>query len=215
MRSRGFSLMEVMIASALLAIVGGLLYTSLTSSIDAKEIVEGTSNRYHLARQALSRMVDEVSMAYISAHRSAAELKVETGLKGERDSLVFTAFGYVPRVEDAKQSEQREIGYRLGTDERTGSQALLRREQPNPDDDIEEGGREQTLLPFVTDLEFAYWDDQTEDWKETWDTEESATLNRLPSRIRIQLTAKMEDEDGREQAFMTQSRVWLVTPVNL
>lgn len=215
-RARGFSLMEVLIACALLAIVGGLLYTSLSSSLDAKEIVEGTSSRYHLARQALSRMVDEVSMAYLSAHRNAAELKVKTGFKGERESLSFTAFGYVPRLEDAKQSEQREIGYHLGVDERTGSQAILRREQPNPDDDFEEGGREQTLLPHVTELEFAYWDDTTEDWKDTWDTEESATLNRLPSRIRITLTAKMDDEDGREQTFMTQARVFLTTgPVNL
>lgn len=207
--------MEVMVAAALLAIVGGLLYTSLTSSIDAKEAVEGTSNRYHLARQALARMVDEISMAYLSAHRNPAELSVDTGLKGGREELSFTAFGYVPRLEDAKQSEQRELGYRLGLDERTGQQAILRREQPNPDDEIEEGGREQTLLPHATELEFAYWDDATQDWKDEWDTEEAATLNRLPSRIRISLTAKMDDEGSREQQFMTQARIFLLAPINL
>ena len=214
-RAHGFSLMEVLIASALLAIVGGLLYTSLSSSIDAKEIVEGTSSRYHLARQALSRMVDEISMAYLSAHRNAAELTVKTGLKGDRESLSFTAFGYQPRVEDAKQSEQREIAYKIGRDERSDSESILRREQPSPDDDLEEGGRWQTLLPHVTELEFAYWDDQTEDWKDEWDTEESATLNRLPSRVRITLTAKMDEDDGSEQKLMTQTRIWLVAPVNL
>lgn len=213
--SRGFSLLEVLVACALLAIVGMQLYISLTSSIDAKEIVESTSNRYHLSRQAMARMVDEISMAYLSAHRNASELTVKTGFKGERDELHFTAFGYVPRLEDAKQSEQRELSYQLGIDERTGSQAVMRREKPNPDDDFEEGGREQTLLPFVTDLEFAYWDATTEDWKETWDTEESATLNRLPTRVRITLTAKMDEEDGREQKFMTQSRIYMPAPVNL
>lgn len=213
-RARGFSLMEVLIASALLAIMGGLLYTSLTSSIDAKEAVEGTSNRYHLSRQAIARMVDEISMAYVSAHRSALDPTTKTGLKGEKDRLDFTAFGYVPRVADRKESDQRELGYQLGMDERSGTQAILRREQPGPDDEFDEGGRVQTLLPGVTELVFSYWDDTTEEWKEKWDTEEAATLNRLPSRVRIEVTAKMGDDDSLEQSFLTQSRIFLRTPIN-
>lgn len=211
--ARGFSLMEVMIASALLAITGGLLYTSLSSSIDAKEMVEGTSNRYHLARQGLSRMVDEISMAYLSAHHGQQELRSETRFVGDRDSLTFTAFGYVSRTEDEKHSASRQLAYELDIDDRTSAQALVRREQADLDDQVEEGGREQTLLPYVTELYFEYWDAQSEDWKEEWDTEESATLNRLPERVRITLTAKMDEEDGREQRFMTQSRIWLTAPI--
>lgn len=203
--------MEVMIASALLAITGGLLYTSLSSSIDAKDMVEGTSNRYHLARQALARMVDEISMAYLSAHHSQQELRTKTRFVGERDSLAFTAFGYVNRKEGAKNGASRQLEYSLDIDDRTSAQALIRREQANLDDNVEQGGREQTLLPYVTELRLEYWDSATEDWKEEWDTEESATLNRLPERVRITLTAKMDDEDGREQRFMTQSRVFLAT----
>lgn len=213
LRARGFSLMEVMIASALLAITGGLLYTSLSSSIDAKDMVEGTSNRYHLARQALARMVDEISMAYLSAHHNQQELRTKTRFVGGRDELAFTAFGYVNRREGAKRSASRQLSYSLDIDDRTGAQALVRREQADLDDDVEEGGREQTLLPYVIDLTFEYWDAQTEEWKDEWDTEESATLNRLPERVRITFTAKMDDEDGREQRFMTQSRIWLVTPI--
>lgn len=213
-RARAFSLMEVMVAAALLAIVGGILYTSLSSSLDAKEMVEGTSNRYHLARQAMSRMVDQISMAYLSAHRSSTEVRVKTGFKGARDSLHFTAFGYVRRLADAKRSDQRELSFFLGLDERTGQQSILRREQPNPDDDFEEGGRIQTLLPYVTELSFEYWDPQTEDWKESWDTEEAATQNRLPTRVRITFTMKMDDEEGLEQTFHTQTRLWLDTPIN-
>lgn len=209
----GFSLMEVMIAVALLAIIGGLLYTSLTSSIDAKEAVEKTSNRYHLSRQAMARMVDEISMAYVSGHRSTLDPQTKSGLIGEADALHFTAFGYQPRVADSKRSDQREIGYELGIDERTNAQALRRREQADPDLELDEGGRWQTLLPYVTELEFMFWDSTTEDWKESWDTEEAATLNRLPSRIQIKVTAKM-GEDGIEQTFLTQSRIFLQTPLN-
>ena len=51
----------------------------------------------------------------------------------------------------------------------------------------------------VTELIFSYWDRVTEDWKESWDTEEAATLNRLPDRVRIEI--KMTMEDGSEQIY--------------
>ena len=65
----------------------------------------------------------------------------------------------------------------------------------------------------MTDLIFSYWDNVTEDWKEEWDTEESATLNRLPDRVRIEMKVLMED--GTEQQFMTQSKILMTKPLRL
>lgn len=208
--ARGFTLMEGLIASGLLAIMGAFLATSLSSSIDAKEIVEDTSNRYHLVRQAMTRMVDELSMAYLTAHTLAPELRVKTVFKGERDRIDFTAFGNVPRMEDAKESDSRELSYYLGTDDRTGLESLLRRVQPNLDDEPDDGGRVQTLLPAVNDIEFEYWEATTREWKDSWDSEDSATLNRLPTRVRITFTAKMGDDE--EQTFTSQTKIWLHKP---
>ncbi len=209
-RARGFTLLEGLIAAGLLAVIGTALATSLSSSIDSKETVEGISGRYHVVRQAMTRMADEISMAYISAHIVNSELRVKTAFKGERDVLHFTAFGHVPRVADAKESDQRELSYLIGPDERTGAQSILRRNQPNPDDQMDEGGREQTLLPDVKDLEFQYWDPQSEDWKDSWDTEESQFTGRLPSRVKIMFTAVMDS--GEEQTFVSQTKVWLDKP---
>lgn len=214
MKTRGFSLMEVMVAVALLAIVGGLLYQSLTSSIQAKEIVEGTSDRYHLARQALSRMTDEISMAYLSTHHNTTDPRSQTWFKGERDKIEFTAMGYEPRVADSKRGGTREIAYFVELDERTDEDGIIRREQPDPDIELDEGGREQTLLPFVTELEFEYWDATTEDWKDEWDSQETATLNQLPQRVKISFTMKIDPQTDREQKFYTQSRVFLTRPID-
>jgi general secretion pathway protein J len=209
-KPHGFTLLEILIASGLLAIVGALMLTSISSSIDVKERVELTSNRYHVIRQAMTRMVDELSMAYLSKHTAAMELKVKTGLKGESDELHFTAFGGVPMKEDIKEADQREISYFLGQDDRTGTESLLRREQPNPDLELDEGGRVQTLLPNVVDMELMYWDKRSEEWKEKWDTEDSATTGILPSRIKISFTALLDN--GDEQTFTTQTKIWLDTP---
>jgi type II secretory pathway component PulJ len=210
---RAFSLLEILIAATLLATIGAMLAQSLSTSIDAKEAIEGISHRYHVVRSAMTRVVDEVSMAYLSNHRptGGAELRAVTGFKGERDRIDFTAFGYVPRVEDEKRSDQRQLSFFLDTDPRTQKKSLIRREQANLDDDFEEGGREQTLLPDVRDLEFKYWDPQKEEWADKWDAA-GTELNRLPARVRIKVVAVMDDD--REQAFVTQSKLWLLAPLN-
>lgn len=210
---RAFSLLEILIAVSLLAIIGALLMQSLSSSMDAKDAIESTSNRYHLVRSAMSRMVDELSMSYLSAHKptSGVEIRAVTGFKGERDRIDCTAFGYVARVEDERKSDQRQLSFFLDNDDRTQTKSLRRREQANLDDDFEEGGRELTLLPDVRSLEFQYWDPQKEAWADKWDAQGSEA-NRLPSRIRIEMVVVMDN--GEEQTFTTQSKLWLLTPLN-
>ncbi len=210
--ARGFSLLEVIIAVGLLAVIGTMMVSALSSSSDAKERVENISGRYHAVRQAMGRMVREVSLAYLSAHRSPLETRAETGFLGERDKLSFSAFGYVPRVEDSKQSDQQEITYFIGDDPKTRTRSIIRRQQADLDENFEEGGREQTLLTDVISLELAYWDIQSESWQEKWDAESSATQGRLPPRVRIKLTVKMDD--GSEQTFMSQSRIQITTPLS-
>ncbi|MBM4282456.1 MAG: hypothetical protein FJ137_17450 [Deltaproteobacteria bacterium] len=209
---RAFSLLEILIAASLIALIGALLAQSLSSSIDAKEAIETTSSRYQVVRSAMSRVVDELSMTYLSRHRpgNGAELRAVTGFKGERDRVDFTAFGYVPRVEDEKRSDQRQLSYFLDTDPRTRTKSLIRREQANLDDEFDEGGREQTLLPDVRELELEYWDPSNEAWSEEWDAA-GTELERLPARVRIRLVAVMDD--GREQTFTTQARLWLLAPL--
>ncbi|OGQ16777.1 MAG: hypothetical protein A2138_25185 [Deltaproteobacteria bacterium RBG_16_71_12] len=215
MRARGFSLIEILVAASLLAIVGGMLVQSLSSSLDAKEAVEGTSNRYHLVRSAVSRMVDEISQAYLSAHVASAEARSETGFLGERDKLNFTAFGYVPRVADEKKGDSRQLAYYLDTDPKTQTQSLLRREQANLDDNFEEGGRALVLLSDVRELTLEYWDATKEEWLDKWDAQGSDPnqASKLPQRVRLKITAVMGD--GEQQTFMTQTRIWLPAPIKL
>ncbi len=210
-RQRAFSLLEVLVASGLLAIIGGLMLTSLSSSIDAKEAVDGTSNRYHLVRGAMARMVDELSMAYLSNHINDVEVRARTGFKGERDKIAFTGFGYVSRVEDDKKSDQRQLALYLDTDPRSQTQSLFRREQANLDDNFEEGGRALVLLPNVRSIEFQFWDPQKDAWAEKWDAA-GTELGRLPTRVRIKLVAVMEGDV--EVPFVTQAKIWLPTPIN-
>jgi type II secretory pathway component PulJ len=201
----------VLIAASILALIGGLLVQSLSSSIEVKEAVDKTSNRYHLVRSAMSRMVDEISMAFMSSHRNALEKNVETCFNGERERIDFTAFGNVPKVQDSKQGDARQLSFFLGDDDVSKTKSLMRREQANLDDDYQKGGREQALLTDVTALEFGFYDPLTTTWKDDWPCLEDSAEARPPPRVRIKLTAKMDN--GEEQTFVTQSRIWLNTPL--
>lgn len=205
-QSRGFSLMEILIVVGLLSLVGIVLASALTSAIDTNEQVSAISDRYDLIRQAMARMEREISMAYVSDHVSAREANVETAFIGTRDELTFVAFGNTFALSNLKQSDQRELSYFIGKDKH-GAPALMRREQYNPDEDIEKGGNPETLCPHVKQVAFEYWDSQRRDWKERWKTTDQTSGRELPSRVRFTLTVELEK--GLEKKFTSESKIWL------
>lgn len=232
---RGFTLIEVMVATVLLGMMGGGLMMSINSSIKAKDMVEEISGRYQVVRQAMSRMAREISMAYLSKHINVSEPAFVTQFKGKKDSLFFSAFGYVVRQKDAKQSDQQVIGFFLATD-KDGHQSLMRRVHPNLNLDVEKGGRSQVLCPKVSKLEFSYFDSRFEKWDETWiadptlmaaqgppaaqqkGEEKEAGENlpkpwRLPGFVKISMTVQMDE--GSEMTWVTETEIPIQDPLDL
>ena len=211
---RGFSLIEILVAGALLAIMGVMLMTTLNSSIEVKDRVDGISNRYYLIRQAMSRMAREIAMAYTSKHKNANYAVINTQFKGEKSSLSFVAFGGFVRMKNAKESDQREITYFVETDMRKGSSALMRKEKVNPTALLGEEGRVQILCPHIKSINFKYWNHQMKTWEDEWRTEGmGGTHSDLPLRVLIEMWAIMENEV--EQKFVTQTEIMITNPINI
>ena len=53
---RGFTLMEVMIAVAVTALMGALAASAFNTSFKAKEVVEGEAEHYRMVRASMNRM---------------------------------------------------------------------------------------------------------------------------------------------------------------
>ena len=68
--SRGFTLIEILVAVALLAMMGVILTTATGSILGAIKDTRESQEQYHAARVALGRMEREISMAYLSKHQS-------------------------------------------------------------------------------------------------------------------------------------------------
>ncbi len=231
----GFSLIEVMVATVLMALMGALLMTSINSSVKAKDSVEHISSRYHEARQAMSRMSREISMAYLSKHMNASEPTFTTQFKGEKDSLYFSAFGHVVRQKDAKESDQQVLGFYLATD-KNNQQSLMRRMQANLNLDVTKGGRAQVLCPNVTKLEFSYFDSRYEKWQDSWisdpasgdtiampnskpeDGKKELATNapqpwRLPGFVKISMTVQMDEAET--MTWVSETEIPVQDPLDL
>lgn len=235
---RGFTLIEIMVATVLMAMMGFLLMASLNTSVRAKDNVEHVSQRFQEVRQAMSRMSRELSMAYLSKHFNSSDPAFVTQFKGSKDRVYFSAFGYNTHQKDSPESDQQVLAFYLATD-KNGQQSLMRRVHPNLNLDVEKEGRAQVLCPNVSKLEFSYYDSKTEKWEESWladplnqsaatqvvqhqdskkknkeDAKASAPKPwRLPSFVRISMTADMGE--GDEMTWVSETEIVVQEPLDL
>src|SRR5207253_973296 len=132
--TRGFTLLEVMIAVAISAVIGVLMMGSFQRAYSAKELIESQDERYSVARLSLNRIAREVSVAFLSEHYDHKRFRERPTIfkgenSGDRDTLMFTAFAHDRLYRDAKESDQALIEYKIDSDpDRPGTYALFRRE---------------------------------------------------------------------------------------
>ena len=220
---KAFSLIEIMVASFLMAMMGVILMTSLNSSITAKDNVENISTNFHLARQAVLRMSKEISMAYLSKNVNNVDPSYLAQFKGYKDRLYFSAFGNVVRQKDAKESDQQVVGYYIGNNKK-GEQVLLRAHQANLNLDVEKVSSPQILCPNVKKIEFAYFDNRTQKWEDSWLSDPKSMLTNdrnttdpkmlvLPAKVKITMVVQISE--GNEIVWVSESEIFMNEPLDL
>jgi general secretion pathway protein J len=210
--TRGFSLLEVMIAVAITAVIGAMAAGVLQQVDHAASVAREQAERYAGARLALTRLSREVSMAFLSEHYDSRRFRDRPTLfKGEADKLLFSTMAHVRLVQDAKESDQSVVEYLVERDPVSGEDALFRREKARLDDEPDRGGRKDLVATHVKKLGLQYWDLKRKEWVREWSTRTPEKLNELPTRVRIELELKLAD--GRTEKFTTQARVAITAPL--
>jgi len=220
---RGFSLIEAVIAMAILAMIGVIVAGTFGRSVAARDRALAISGRYLQIRNGLLRMSKEIQMAFVSPHKDCDDPRTGTLFVGERATggmrLDFTSFSHFKMHADANESDQNEISYFIDQDpDDTQKKALFRRVQPRIDDEPEEGGIEQVMIEDVSELEFQFYNDEDDRWEDDWDTERSDYKDsrgkpRLPLFVAINLTAK--GSSGEDEEFVTKTRLLLNKPISV
>lgn len=216
--SRGFTLIEVMIAVAVLAMIGAVTWKSFDAANDLKQRVERAEERDQAGRAALSRIAREVSMTFLSEHYDHKRFRQRPTFFKLRDGrgdaqLMVTSFAHERLHTDAKESDQAVFEYRLDRDEQ-GSLSLFRRVKPLIDEEPDRGGERALLADDVLRFSVEAWDPKDREWRPEWDSNSPQRSGGalLPPRVRLSLT--MKDEQGRERTWSTQARITLNQPLD-
>ena len=215
----GFTLIEIVISASILAIMLVLVAASFSVTNTSRKSAELLGDQYHQVRLALDRMSREISMAYLSRNDASGTQRPRTYFVAEPDDpiakLSFSSVSHLTIKELAKESDQSIIEY-VGED-RDDALVLVRREIPRlgmDDENMEKYARTVPALEHIASLEFEFYDEQNKEWKDDWDTRSAdGEIYRLPSKVKIYLTALLGKKNEKEVVFQTATRIFVRDPL--
>jgi len=193
LRRDGFTLLEVVVAIALLAVVMTLIYGAFSRSVDVTQETADASERVRQVQFITERLMDELSSAYWFPSSTVSQGLVGQGLfvgsKGTAsdsdtrlDTLTWTTFAHRRYLAESAQSDIAQVEYRvdLDSESRTGPGRLVREERVNVLTDAPWAIETDEVAEGVTEFRLRYLTGG--EWVDTWD----ATQRRsLPQAVEV------------------------------
>lgn len=196
----GFTLLEILISLAILAVLFTLVYGSFNATYRVSEQLEEEADSYRLARLGFYHLAKDLSMIYqtkpvAGQPASATEARKSFIFTGEDrsrmidgtdypdDAIRFTAVSHGRTLRDAPESDWAMISYGL-------EEGLLIHEAALANERVirNEIGEE------VLGINFRYLDRADRNWVDQWDSE---IKKELPLAVEIELILKGRGAKGR------------------
>jgi general secretion pathway protein J len=210
-RAAGFTLIEVLLAMAILAFITSIMWGSFSQMANNKRVIEASQDRLHTVRVALMRMSREIETAYLSSNDPVGVPYPSTlfasSSKATVDELMFSAFGHQRLRGGLAEGDTSVITYagaRDPDDPRLTN--LVRREtrRLQAEDAATLPTETYILCPDVASLRFSFYDAKKKEWEREWDTR-TVGVDYMPTHVRITLT--VYDEHGDEVPYSTDARI--------
>lgn len=208
-QNRGFTLVEVMVAAAILALIVSMLYISFASSVKTMEVGTEGGEIYRKAGVVLNRMAQEISCAQPPSEEEDAgpqyafigEDKTEEGVPQDTLTFISTALPLKGPSRGIKQ-----VGYYIAPDPGTDKLSLLMKEDTTPvlGTSPEHVVKGMLLAEGIEGLDFTYYDSQGREWKR-WDTTTPVFAKKLPQLVRISIFFK--DNKGELLSLTTMAHI--------
>lgn len=216
----GMTLLEVMIAVAILVIMMSLAWKTIANTSESKKVFEKYEERNHELRMALGRIVRDFEATYLSKNEDPNSAHPRTMFIAKGSSKLpevrFSTLGHRVLWADANESEQTVISYVAHNDpEHAGVVDWVRREQRRPSNELPdtEPADYDVMIHDIVAAKLEFWNWKTAQWQDTWDTTQSdGQKGWLPSRVRITVTIKGPDD--KEIKLMTEARIWMQETLN-
>ncbi len=192
--SAAFTLIELTISAALMALILTSAYVCLTAGAASQKLVEARAEVVQTARVALALMSADLRCAcplskdlvFVGMHRMLGDMAA--------DNIDFATHNYTPRR--PREGDFCQISYFIEKDPRSGKFSLWRRRNPLIAIDPLAGGGREEIAEGLRGLRFEYYDGY--DWYDTWGEPEervraqsslrdAGNVDGMPEAVRITL----------------------------
>lgn len=221
-RQRGMTMIEVLIALAVLAMIVTSVWSGFRGTIDGMAAAEAVQMRYAIVRGGLTRMQSELGMAYLSFNRPLDDARQYTLLdgvdNGKQDDLTFSSFSHLRMRKDANESDQSVVQYFIEKDPEDARRThLFRRESRrlsgDKADQLDEYFPAYIVIEDVEEFDVQYWDDRQREWLDEWrTTRNDMQPDRLPQRVKIRLVVRDGDDSVQ---FVAQATLPMQEKIDL
>lgn len=219
-RQRGLTLLEVMIASAVMVVMMTLAWQTISNTSNRRRTFEAYEQRNHELRMGLDQCVRDFEAAYLSRNEDTTASHPRTlfvaAQKTPVPTIRFSTLGHRPLWADANESDQTIVQYLAHANpDHAGQVDWIRREQRRPSNlpPEEEPSDYDVLVHDIVSVKLEFWNWRNLAWQETWDTTQSdGQRGWLPSRVRI--TVVVKGNDGKDVPLSTQARIGMQEQLN-
>ncbi len=179
----GFTLVEVMLATAILAVVMTLVFTAFDQTSETRRHVDAISDRYREARIVLAKFSDELMSSYQGADSTPQWIGMNgVGANGQdADRIVYASMSR-PRTEGMVGSFLHGLEYHIN------GQQLIYTETPN----LLAPGKSQSfpLIDGLAGFRLRYQDRSSGDWVDGWNEDSEG----LPAAVEVTLIFPQDNE---------------------
>ena len=227
-RRPGFTLIELMVALAIMSIVLSTVYATFFTALKAMRDTRQRDDTYQIARVVMEKISNDLTMAFYRPGSDRQDHPTQLFIGRDavdddmaRDRLDFTTASHVLMRDGRPESDVVEVSYYID-DTYTDRPLLVRREDPLPDAELRHGGTLRILAERVVALNFRYREPgppahdrhrpsgpateeeeaQEPEWHDAWNADTwQQNRKSLPELVEITLTIR--DKDGQDHQFTT------------
>jgi len=203
----GFTLIEMMVAFTILAVMAGVAFSVVFSSTTRSRALDRQMNLRMEGGSIMNLIVED--LAGVFRRQGTTPFFVGSDVYHQEvpsDEVQFLTTSTLPVDPRTSRGDLAEVGYRLSFDEE-GKSTFFRREQSPPMGAYDDGGWNSEVSDKVRSFNLRYYDGR--DWVDEWDsfdTGNGISAGKIPREIEIEINLKDGD-------FSTTLRTRIAPPM--
>lgn len=213
MKRAGFTLLEVLLASLLLAFLALTLFSTVRETLLVREDIDLKTETLQTARASFTLLERDIRAAYfltpedlgwnpkqpadwpkdqpwVAPPRPAAV----TIFQGKNNEVFFNSRTHQRLSVDSPENEEHFVTYQLHGDELVRAESaravnIYDREDPDR-------FHQFIVVNHVKTFKLTYYDSRAERWQDDWDTEKPEFKERLPDAVKIEMEFSPDEENS-------------------